>query len=104
MAEQAISVYVCRKDEWTLIPTPFGENPDARQCASEEKLLRAKHPEFAKYPTVIRAKGDGGVKPELGRIAWVPHNSDGIPLKLQVALMNGQSVVAHSEFERSFGW
>jgi len=103
MTQQIESVHVCRKDEWKLIPTPFGDNPDARLCAREEKLLRAEHPELERYPAVIRAKGDGGVKLELGRIAWVPHNNDGTPLLLQVALMDGQTVVAHRDFERPFG-
>jgi hypothetical protein len=93
---------VCSKDEWKIIPTPFGDNPDARLCASEEKLMRAEHPKLDIYSAVIRVKGDGGLKLELGRIAWVSNHNDSTPLKLQVALMDGQSVLAHREFERPF--
>lgn len=104
MSQQIESVYVCSKDEWKLIPTPFGANRDAKLCASEEKLLRAEHSELERYPAVIRAKGDGAVVVDLEGIHWVPNNNDGAPLKLQVALMDGQTLIAHRDFPKPSVW
>jgi hypothetical protein len=102
MSEQQ-NVFTCTKSEWTLIPTPVGLSKDARLCAKQEEWLREKHPTLKRHRTVIRAKGNGTVVVDLDGIHWVPHDSDG-PLKLQVALLDGQGVVAHQEFERPWGW
>jgi hypothetical protein len=98
------SVFPCTKDEWTLIPTPVGTSSDAILCAKQEEWLRDKHPALRRHPAVIRAKGNGTVIVDLERIHWVPSQNDGTPLKLQVALLDGQGVVAHLEFERPWGW
>jgi len=103
MSEQQ-NVFTCTKDKWTLIPTPAGSSNDAMLCAKQEEWLRDKHPALRRHPAVIRAKGNGTVVVDLERIHWVPSQNDGAPLKLQVALLDGQGVVAHQEFERPWGW
>jgi hypothetical protein len=103
MSEQQ-NVFPCTKDAWTLIPTPRGLSKDARLCEKQEEWLRTKHPTLKRHPAVIRAKGNGTVIVDLNGIHWVPNVSDGTPLKLQVALLDGQGVVAFQEFERPWGW
>ena len=87
-------------NEWTLIPTPMGTSQDAKLCAKQEEWLRDKHPALRRHQAVIRAKGNGTVIVDLERIHWIPNPNDGTPLKLQVALLDGEGVVAHWEFER----
>jgi len=103
MSEQQ-NVFTSTKDQWTLIPTPIGSSKDAKLCAKQEEWLRTKHPALRRHPAVIRAKGNGSVVVDLNGIHWVPQDDDGIPLKLQVALFDGQGVVAYQEFERPWGW
>jgi hypothetical protein len=98
------NVFTCTKDIWTTIPTPIGSSKDAKLCAKQEEWLREKHPALKRYPAVIRAKGNGTVVVDIHGIHWVPQDADGIQLKLQVALLDGQVVVAHQEFERPWGW
>lgn len=103
MSEQQ-NVFTCNKHEWTLIPTPVGLSKDARLCSKQEEWLRLKHPGLKRHPAVIRAKGNGTVVVDLTGIHWVPNDNEGKPLKLQVALLDGQGVVAHQEFERPWDW
>jgi hypothetical protein len=98
------NVFTCNKDKWTLIPTPVGGSRDAILCAKQEEWLRDKHPALRRHTAVIRAKGNGTVVVDLERIHWVPNQNDGTLLKLQVALVDGQGVVVHQEFERPWGW
>lgn len=97
-------VFTCTKDIWTTIPTPIGSSSDALLCSKQEEWLRAKHPALRSHSAVIRAKGNGTVVVDTHGIHWVPQDRDGIALKLQVALLDGQGVVAHQEFERPWGW
>lgn len=98
------NVFTCTANAWTLIPTPVGISADAVLCAKQEEWLRDKHPALRRHASVIRAKGNGTEVVDLERIHWVPSEKDGTPLKLQVALTDGQGVVAHQEFERPWGW
>jgi hypothetical protein len=96
-------VFNCTKDEWTLIPTPIGASKDARLCAKQEEWLRAKHPALNIYSAVIRAKSNGSAVVDIDGFHWLPQVAGGL-LKLQIALLDGQGVLAHQEFERPWGW
>ena len=98
------NVFTCTANEWTIIPTPVGNGADATLCSKHEEWLRDKHPALRRHTAVIRAKGNSTLVVDYERIHWVPSQNDGSPLKLQVALVDGQGVVAHQEFERPWGW
>jgi hypothetical protein len=93
-------VVVCSEDKWEVVQTPVGISSDAKLCADAEEALRSEHPELQRYPAVIRAKGNGAVVVDLDGIHWVMDRKEGTALKLQVALLDGQEVIAHRDFEK----
>jgi hypothetical protein len=99
MSEYPDHVVVCSEDGWEVIQKPMGISRDAKVCADAEEALRSGRPE-PEYPAVIRAKGNGAVIVDLDGIHWVMDRKEGTALKLQVALLSGQEVIAHREFER----
>jgi hypothetical protein len=100
MSEYPDRVVVCSEDRWEVIQTPVGISPDAKLCTDAEESLRVEHPELKRYPAVIRARGNGALVVELDGIHWVMNRREGTALKLQVALLDGQEVMAHLNFEK----
>jgi len=52
---------------------------------------------------VIQAKSNGSAVVDIDGLHWLPRIAGGL-LKLQIALLDGQGVLAHQEFEDRGGW
>jgi hypothetical protein len=98
--EQIANVYVCSEDSWTVIPIPVGNSTHAKLCVRQEKLLRSTTKGLTGYPAALRAKGDGSLTVDLEGIHWTWKDKNLATLKLQIAIMDGQTVLAHREFEK----